>query len=106
MSFTDDFADLLPDTFTVEQALGQNAYGDFTFAAPTTVAGRLVATLTTKRDIDSQEDTTSTSAILATTTITVNSRVSLTGHPTRIVRSVNIYRDENNLPHHCTVQFV
>ncbi len=108
MTFADDFADLLPDSVTVELASTTNGYGENGYSAGFVVPGRLMRKASARRDRDKIEFSSPMHVILDTVTlIPLDSRVTVPGDPSspHIVRDVEVYRDENNDLHHTTVYF-
>lgn len=103
-TFLAEFGDLLPDVVKVAAPSSQNGYGEATLAAPRSYRARIMHKTSARRDLNGVEFTSPTNVVLdCQTLIPVDSLLTFPDATTHIVRDSELFRNENNLPHHATV---
>ena len=103
-TFLSEFGDLLPDIVRIAASATRNAYGESTPGVAVSYRARVMHKSSARRDVNGEEFTSPLHVILdCQSLIPLDAVLTLPDGTTHIVRDSELFRDENNLPHHATV---
>lgn len=103
MSFERDFLELMPDTVTITQRSGSNAYGEHTFSGATTHRARIVKKIEMLRTIRGEEKVSDTVVWVAGNgtfpNVEPDDKVTLPDGTTRPVLQIHTFGDDDGNHH-------